>query len=356
MRRAVRTKALAIFLVGMSQSAWADGETWPRLERKSVSSLCSQALEIAKSTYNSDNFHLYEAPTLPRGINSRLVLQPPGSNISEGEALVADSSVFEQRLGRSGWIYWQTKASQGLRYVIAEERFGWRGSQYALFVVKDDVTPDELAVGDTTSTQRPAFAPLIGEGWRPPLIMQENSSGQIWAIDVGAPSTFLSDWKIYSIGAAGAEQSCTIHFRPVAETAEALLPVSVRKLAKRLDGTLGSGQNEGTLNQTGRIRMEVGHMWANIAMRPWAALKAQSYNDRDQVEAGLKKWARSAKSFGKIYQEISKQYPNAEDALARYYKARFHKKTDEARSVAKQALDIAFKSYFVFPSSHSFLD
>ena len=86
-------------------------------------------------------------------------------------------------------------------------------------------------------------------------------------------------------------------------------------------------------------------------MRPWAALKAQPNNDRGRVEAGLQKWARSATEFGKLYQEISKQYPKAENALARYYKAKFRKKTDEARSAAKQALDIAFRSYFVFPSS-----
>lgn len=348
-------KLFAILLISVSQTAWADETTWPQLDNASSSGICSDALKIASAAYRSDNFYLYELPPIPQDIGSAFVLQPSALDISGGDALIADASVFKKipKNNNDGnsppSIYWQTKANHGFRYVMNEDAFGWRGDQYTLFAIKEEVTPEQFIAGYSRNTQDAAFSPLIEEGWRPPLMMQEKSNGNVWAIDVGAPYVFLSDWHIHSIGEDGAKQHCTIHFHPEAKTVINLLPASVRKLAALLDGTLGSGENEGTLQQTARMRINVMHTWANVGIRPWAALRTQPYNSRQQVDDGLKKWSRKAKTFNKLYQNIYSQYPKAEHALVAYYKTHFNKNADEASAMAKQTLDIAFRTYFVFP-------
>jgi uncharacterized membrane protein YkvA (DUF1232 family) len=103
------------------------------------------------------------------------------------------------------------------------------------------------------------------------------------------------------------------------------------------------------MQETGHVREEVMHTWANVAMRPWAALKEEPYNDRAVVDKGLEAWSHQAGSFHRLYRKILTQYPKAEKSLARYYRGHFHKQPDEARAMARQTLDIAFRTYFVFP-------
>jgi hypothetical protein len=348
----------AMLPVALLQTAWAAEPVWPQIGEGSDSGICSEAFKIADSAYRSDNFYLYELPTIPQHISSALVLKPRtqyGADISGGDALIADHAIFQKIPKNNKYgnyprsIYWQITAKNGERFVINERDFGWRGDQYSLFSVKDDVSQEKFLEGYNQETQRWTFTPLIDEVWRPPLMLQEKNTGDIWAIDVGAPYAFLSDWNIYSMGTDGAKRYCTIHFHPVAKTATALLPIAVRRLAILLDGTLGSGANEGTLHLTAGVRTEVMHTWANVAMRPWAALKAQPYNNRERVDTELKKWSHKAKTFHKLYQDISTQYPKAERALADYYKTQFNKNADEANAMAKEALDITFRRYSVFP-------
>lgn len=350
-------KAFAIFLIALSHPAWADTSNWPQLDNGSDTSMCSDALSIADATYHSENFYLYQLPTIPLDVRSTLVLQPAmqhGADISGGDALTAEQTAFQKipKHHHDGndprSIYWQIKARHGERFVINESAFGWRGDQYTLFSIKDNVTQEKFLEGYNPETQTWAFTPLIAEGWRPPLMMQEKATRDIWAIDVGAPYIFLSDWNIYSIGSDGAKQRCTIRFRPAVETATSLLPLPVQKLAMLLDGTLGSGEDEGTLQPTAQVRIHVMHAWANVAQRPWAIVKATPYNSREKVDAELKNWAHNAKSFHQLYQDIAAQYPKAERALAHYYQTQFDKNADEANGMAKQALDIAFRTYFVF--------
>ncbi len=349
-------KLFAVLLIGLSQTAWADEATWPQLDKASDSSICSEAFKIANSAYRSDNSYLYAPPAIPQDIGSTLVLLPPALDISGRDALVTNPSVFYKipKNNQDGNyptnIYWQIKAKNGLRYVMNEDAFGWRGDQYTLFTLKEDITPDKFIEGYTRNPQEAAFTPLIGEGWRPPLMLQEKNTENVWAIDVGAPYTFLSDWVVYSIGTDGAKQRCMINFHPAAKTATDLLPMPVRKLAALLDGTLGSGENEGTYHATAHVQKEVMHTWANVAMRPWAASKEQRDNNCEQVDTVLKEWSHREKNFKeknfKLYQDISTQYPKAERALADYYKSQFNKNTAEADAMAKQTLDIAFCRYF----------
>jgi hypothetical protein len=349
-------KALALLSILLPQTARANERAWPRLEHGyQARDICVEALGIANSVYRSDNFSLYALPPVAKGSGFVFVLQPSELDISGGDALVADQAVFEKipKSNEQGHrsIYWQTTAQHGLRYVMNEEDFGWRGDQYTLYAVNEDVTPGRFIDGVRAGVQEQAFSPLITEGWRPPLMLQGQSTGEVWAIDVGAPYVFLSDWGIYSVGQDGAKQRCVIHFRPKAKTATALLPRSVQTLAHDLDTSLGSGKNEGTLQPTARIRTEVSHMWANVAMRPWAALTAQPYNSRKQVDAELRAYSHKGPRFRKLYRHIYAAYSQAELGLTRYYRARLGKNTGEARAIAKRVLDIAFRLHFVFPKS-----
>jgi hypothetical protein len=351
-------KALALLSALLPQTAWADEHTWPRLDDGYPSSgICASALEIANSAYRSDNFYLYAVPPVAKESGVTLVLQPSAVDISGGNALVADPAVF-QKIPRNKEppppprsIFWQTKAQYGLRYVVNEEALGWQGDQYALYAVKQDVTPERFIAGVRFDLQEQAFSPLIGDGWRPPLMVQEQSSGAVWAIDVGPPHVFLSDWRIYSIGQDGANLRCVVHFHPKAETATALLPGPVQMLAHDLDATLGSGADEGTLHPTARIRIEVSHMWADAALRPWASLTAQPYNSRNQVDAELKAYRGKGARFRMLYSNIYAAYPRAELALTRYYQAKLGKDAAEAGVLAKRVLDLAFRLYFIFPKS-----
>lgn len=332
----------------------ADEAAWPKLDGGSKDRICTDALAIARATYDSDNAYLYAPPTIPKDIGSMLVLQPKATDISEGDALIADPGAFRKNPqtdtdgDASPSLYWQVKPDHGMRFVIYEEPFGWRGEQYALFALTSDVAADKFLAGYKREPKTDVFKPLAGEGWRPPLVLQEKATGDLWSIDVGAPYIFLSDWNIYSIGSDGAARRCSIHFHPQAKSELDLLPSPVRKLATLLDGTLGKGENEGTLAPTAGLRIDVMHIWGNVAMRPWAAVKSEPHNSRQEVDAGLKAWSHQAKSFGKLYREIMAQYPRAEHALAKFYRVEYRKSAGEADAMARQALDMAFRTYFTF--------
>ncbi len=188
-------------------------------------------------------------------------------------------------------------------------------------------------------------------------MLQTKGTETVWAIATQRVFKPLENWHIYAIGNAGMEQRCVIAFHPPVSDTLRLLPVPVQKFAALLDGTLGSGQDEGTLQETALIRDKVEETWANVALRPWAIangekadkpLSNQPYNDRIQVDAELKNWSLQADSFYRHYQKIISQYPKAERSLADYYQNQFGYNKNEAQMIAKQVTDFSFRNYFVF--------
>jgi hypothetical protein len=339
-----------IFCVSLSRTAWADDATWPQLDKAADNGVCSEALKIAKSAYYSDHFYFYQLPVIPQGVNSAYVLKPSEKYVSSVPAVIADEAFFQKiptnnkdiQAPRS--IYWQRTATHGQRFVVSENVFGWRGDEYALYSVSEGMRVEAFLQKLNQQNQKPTLKAVIEDTLRMPFLLQDKKAGDVWVIDVSAEN----DWVVYSNSSDGAKQRCTIHFLPKVKSELTLLPKPVRTLAMLLDGTLGSGENEGTLWPTSRIRTDMMHTWANVALRPWAALKREPYNSRKQVDFELKDWSRKAKSFHTLYQDILAQYPHAERALSRYYKTQFHKKPADADAMAKQALDIAFRSYFAF--------
>jgi hypothetical protein len=339
-------------LVSCSQEVFAN--TWPKLINGEEVGHCKEALQIAQSMFQSNEFYLYAPPVIPNDFGSVLVLSPEALDISGGDALDADEDVFEKMMksgeeeGSSGNIYWQKNAKHGLRLVVQESPFGWRGDMYSLFVIGEKVRPDIFWTDITKNQINSEVAPIISDSWRPPLIFQVKYSDKPWVIDVNQPYQFLGDWQIYSLESAGMKLYCSVQFHPNVSNAINLLPVAVRKLANLLDGTLGSGKDEGTLQQTARLRIDVEYTWANAAMRPWAL--REPYNTRKVVDEGLKKWSLNGGKYLQIYQAIKHQYPLAKRSLAEYYQKNFHRTSEEAKSLAAYSLDIAFRSYYAFHS------
>jgi hypothetical protein len=350
-------KALAMLLL-LSHAVLAGEIAWPRLDEGDTrNGVCGEALALASSLYQSDNFYLYALPDLRSAvITSTFALRQGEKDTSGGDALVEDQSIFQKipkpTRDRSSprSVYWQIKPDQGLRYVMSEEAFGWRGDQYTLFAINENMTPSQFFEEYSSEISKRAFLPVIDETWRPPLMMREIRNSEVWAIDVGQPYVALSDWKVYSIGADGAKNRCTVRFHGQNELGPALLPKSVQRLAEFLDRSLDNKDDDGTLHFITGLRQYIRYLWTNIALRPQAFVKEEPDVSRAKADTEIGKWAAGTSRFRKLRTEIVAQFPGAQKSLADYYKDRFKKADEKADAMAQQALDIVFRSYFTRPS------
>lgn len=335
-----------------SSSIDALAASWPKLNNRATVQ-CTEALQIAKVTFDSDTFYLFAPPAIPANLPSVLVLKPQALDISGGDALEADETVFDKlplgEEGMPGSIYWQKTAPYGHRLAVLETPFGWRGDMYSLFAVGDKTRSDEFLseIGSNRTTKK--FASIISDSWRPPLIFREIGAERYWFIDVGQPYQFLADWQVYVVEQSGIKPLCTVQFRPNVKRAINLLPRPVRKLARLLDQTMGQGVNEGTLQPTARLRLDVEYTWANAALRPWVS--GTPYNNREEVDAGLKDWSQTGTTYRKVYQAIQRQYPIAEKSLANYYQRHFGQSPSNAKKLSKYILDITLRSHYAFHSN-----
>lgn len=285
---------------------------------------------------------------MPGDFKSRLVLGPEGADVSGGNALKVDSALFDRRPNpdqshRS--TYWQRNTEAGYRLAVKETDRGWRGDTYSVFAVPDSMTVEEAAKRAESETPKGPTS-SARDAWRPPLVYRSDISGRLWVVFVGEPYEVLGDWLVFAIGPQGLESRCTVEFRPKTQSAVSLLPPAVGVLDRLLDRVVGSGRNEGTLQPTARIRLEVQHTWGNMALRPWAL--GQPYNTRAQVDAALAEWANGARQNKRLLEDIRAHYQPAERALAAYYQRTFHRSAADATKYAAYALDVAFRAHFVF--------
>lgn len=192
------------------------------------------------------------------------------------------------------------------------------------------------------------MSPIIPENWVPPLILQSGEEN-LWAIGGSHPAIPFPTWSIYARG-TGKEMmlQCEVHFGPDKPPLK-LLPPPVQKLHALLSEAVGDGRDEGTLHPTAHIAVEVQHIWANIATRPWVLPELVPYNSREEVDRNLMQWTRPVKSFYRLHQKIYTLYPTAQKSLEKYYISHFGMSAKDAKKLAAQSLDIAFRSYFVFP-------
>jgi hypothetical protein len=287
-------------------------------------------------------------------MRSSLVLGATERDISAGDALTA-ADLFEKlplsvdsSMSTPRGVYWlRTPGKEQRRIVVAEESFGWRGDMYWLYLADPGLAPETFLQERATESLGADAVAVISNSWRPPLVFQlPEASGQ-WFIDVGQPFQPLGRWMVYASNSA--EPICNVSFGTQPGSQERLLPAEVRALSRLLDEALGPGRNEGTLHPTATIRDHAERVSANAAFRPWALGDTQLANSRAQVDAGLKAWARGVRPRQALLRKIGETYARASRPLAAYYKRFFGLSDADADKVSAWALDVIFRSYFVFP-------
>lgn len=346
-------RPLSIFLVSLYLSSTAYAGEWPKLHMEKEDALCHDAMEIAKYDFHSSRPYLPTLRELPTESTSTIIISRNSEkDISGGNALEISAEYFDTIPVKDGIrhnIYWQKVAVGGVRLVLDESPVGWRGDMYGLYAVDKTITQDKIIAAITSNEfHKPnaGWIPIIRQSWAPPLVMQSSDKG-IWLIDVGYFNNgVLLPWRIIVQSDSGIETPCTIAFKPDVRDSLLLLPASVRKLGYLLLDTMGDGKDDGTLQPTGRLKFGAQGIWANAALRPWAL--DEPNNTREDVDEALHDWAKGVKSFYALYNDIYTLYPTAQKDLAAYYRKNFRLNSNQAKKLAAYALDIAFRSHYVF--------
>jgi hypothetical protein len=340
----------AVTSLWLAAAAAAAASPVPRLSGAVDRTECADALKLASSMFTSRYFHLYAPLSLPDNMHSKLVLGVPDLDISGGDALVADERLFE-KVPQQGphairSVYWETQPERQVRIVVKERPMGWRGDTYSLYL--PGVTTEQADFLEDTQEglgNAPQQRSVVQDSWRPPLVFRDGLSGKMWFLTVGEPYQELADWTVYAEKVGSFEPICRVSFTPDGTEAAARLPKQVKYLAILLDKTLGTGEGEGTSQPTAWRRVQMRHVWANVAIRPW------SFDDidapaREAVDDGLRAWAYGDVSAGGVYRQILRSYPKAEKALSHYYSSQFSLPRSKASKLAKNVLDAAFRSNF----------
>ena len=319
---------------------------------------CLESYTLAKTLFHSTSLRLYGPLEFPQTMNSQLVLGNYWYDLSGENYLQRDESRFEKipqldnRVSRS--VYWERQTRKGIRLVVKETGRGWRGNTYSLYMLNEEIGQDTFlkALEEYRDIQ---FNPLFEGRWRPPLVFDTNASER-WFLLVGEPYVTLGAWQVYQeADEGGFEQSCAIRFFPEDTDTVAFLPPRVQQLVRLLDKSIGEeveGEG-GTLRSFDRLRIHTRQVWTNASVRPWAVLDSNAYNSADEVTKGLEAWSQGDAYASKLYQDILRLYPSAQTALSDYYRDRFAFPKEQADTMAKKILDIAFRSSYMFHRERS---
>ena len=324
-------------------------ETWPRLIGGAETPQCQQAYKLGVAAFRSDNAALSWPMKPPDDLGSRFVLRRRKIDISGGDGLAREGEVFSvtRAPGLGDRVLWTTQATGGARVAILEESVGWRGDLYSAYVLEASAAPDSLFGSGGGSRDTGRFKPFVDQTWTPPVVLEDETSRRLWLIEF-APFQHVGPWKIHTFDRGEVRLACRVVFHPPMQTEFALLPASVRRWAGLLDEALGPGHDEGTLQPTARIRLEVRNAWVNASVRPWALI-APPYNTTAEVNAGLAKWASVGKARRDLLRDLNAGRPAAQRDLASYYRARFELAPAQARRASAYILDYILRTSFVFP-------
>lgn len=333
--------ALAFALVSASLAFPAQSSEAARPE-------CAEARLLAQAMFQSDAPRLYAPLHLPAEMRSELILGTAELEISGGNALTATGAFDKLPLPTGRSVYWLREPGENQeRIAVAERSAGWRGDMYSLYLLDSSLGP--AAFMDATASDSPGIEAkaVVSGSWRPPLVFQFPDAPGQWLMDVGQPFEPLARWTVYATDAA--DPICHVAFGIEPGRPERLLPAEVRALSRLLDEALGPGNDEGTLQPTAAVRNETAHVRANATFRPWSLDSISPYNSRAEVDAGLKEWARGVRPRQALLRKINAAYAPARRSLANFYGRTFGLSDADAEKVSAWALDIIFRSYFVFP-------
>lgn len=339
-RRACLKRAMRAALAGMALSvASSSALAFPELSGEQDRAECVQALTLARSMFEAPSARVYAPLQTPEGFASRVVLAAQSLDISGGNALTA-SDEFERIPLEGRSLYWARQADDGKRLAVLETAQGWRGDTYSSYLLDAPTEPDDFA-------QQSDATPLVADSWRPPIVLRTSEAGPNWLIDVGQPFEVLAAWQVHVPPEAGAV--CEVRFHEAGVSPTESLPEAVRKVLPILDAAIGSGEGEGTLQQTARLRLNVRHLLANVALRPWAVSAKDAYNSRERVDAGLQAWARTDAEHATLHRRLIEGEGAARMALAQHYTESFGLAADAAEEVGAWMFDVLLRAHFVFP-------
>ncbi len=331
---------LAAALALAAPTAHANPRDWPQLEGGAGVPECQQALELGRIAFHSRAMHLYEPVTPPDGFASTIVLRGGERDGRDRHNVVYDESVFERIEHRFDiFLFAQRAPSNGSRLVVSTEPYGWRGDTFTAHLVPAGAPPN--AVRGAAPYRIVQIAP---ESWPAPMVLRNSESGALWLIALNG--YLLAPWEVHA-PAQEAQTTCTVRFAPEIRNAFTLLPEPVREFATLVDGAMGTGIGEGTLNPTARNRGRQQELWANAVYRPWGVVD-RAYNTRAEVDAAMRRWARQAPSFRAHYDALLAQYPRAEAALADYYAETFGIGAEQADTAAAYVIETGYISAYTF--------
>ncbi len=335
--------------------SWGAAVSGPRLIGDDTREECRAALVVAQATFDSTTFQLFDSLVVPELSGSHVVLAPEAIDISGGDALRQDPAVFERHETSADArerFFWQLQPDDNVRVVVEAQHQGWQGDVYALYAVPSSTGLQawmaRLAEINATDPRDARDEVVLENAWRPPVAFQTASNHRLWLVDLGHPAQVLGNWTVYVPEPTTLASPCTVAFLPTGvNDGLALLPPELRALDASLARALGSGESEGTLHPSARIRIDVTTHWGNVALRPWAI--ARNYNSPVQTDAALVKWAAEEPANARMLAQIRGRRAAAQKALAAWYERRFKLPRDAARSQAAWELDMAVAMSFVFP-------
>jgi hypothetical protein len=326
-------------------------EAAPAIIGNSSDTRCIEAREMAQASFRSLSPSLLWPVARPTRRGTRLILTQASEDISGGRGIDAGDDFGRAGGGQGPTVLWRTGRRGGPHLAVVDQPFNWRGDWYAIYILPPKSTADGLLKALTAKGPSEKPEPLLGDNrWAVPLVLNDRNHGRDWIIDRGEPHYALADWQVYEPAGLRLKLLCRISFGVPRGGGLSLLLPAVRRFAAAADEALGSGNNEGTLNPTGAIRVKVEKDWANAALRPWA-LNYTPYNTRAEINRGLDEWAKGNRKRLALRRRIKQNEIDAERALAAYYVARFGKSLSAARKLSRRVLDHNLRDYFVFSKS-----
>lgn len=289
-------------------------------------SACAQARLLAETVFVSDAPRLYAPQQLSEHFAERWQLGALAVDISGGAPLYHGPAFGRQADPSGGYRYTALTGPDGVRLQVNQLHHGWQGDIYRV-TLEGGAGPEGV---------------LLERSWRPPLVFSR-ANGELWLVTVGEPYEVHAPWKVYTAESVSAV--CELVF----QSATGDLPLAVTRLTDLLSQALGSGEGEGTLQPTARIRLAAAHLQGNLQRRPWALDATAAYNSRAAVDAALLQWAQQNAAHADLLTSLMQHYGPAEQALADYYQHHFGVSAEFAQRMSSWALDLLYRVWFVFP-------
>ncbi len=182
-----------------------------------ASTECRDTLAVANTAFYSTAFRLDDAITLPRSAAVQILSQRQAGDISGGNGVTADAAMFKTLPAPKGAgpdaigvreLYWQVTPTRGIRWVIADEPFNWRGDFYTLFAIDPKVA--ETSFVPPASDKDPRA--ILANSWMPPLMLRDKRSGEVWAVETESYDS-PGVWQVYAAGKNGVKPRCTHRLR-----------------------------------------------------------------------------------------------------------------------------------------------